>query len=135
MASGRIPRSPRRTELFRILILQGEAALKNLDLLRGQGPGHPGRPHRPFQLPPLLGIPRPRSGAEPALPELPHALLFLDLDNFKIINDALGHSRGDVVLKALADYLRTALRHADVVCRYGGEEFVALLPKTQVDRP
>ena len=66
--------------------------------------------------------------------QTPLALLFLDLDNFKIINDALGHSQGDVVLKTLADYLRAALRHADVVCRYGGEEFVALLPKTPVDQ-
>ena len=65
----------------------------------------------------------------------PLSLLFLDLDNFKIINDALGHSQGDVVLKTLADYLRAALRQADVVCRYGGEEFVALLPRPRWTRP
>jgi diguanylate cyclase (GGDEF)-like protein len=57
-------------------------------------------------------------------------MLFLDLDNFKVINDTLGHPQGDVVLKTLATYLKSAVRHADVVCRYGGEEFVLLLPHT-----
>jgi diguanylate cyclase (GGDEF)-like protein len=57
----------------------------------------------------------------------PLSMLFLDLDNFKVINDTLGHPQGDVVLKTLAAYLKSAVRHADVVCRYGGEEFVLRL--------
>ena len=66
--------------------------------------------------------------------ETPLSLLFLDLDSFKVINDTLGHSQGDAVLKTLADYLQGALRQADVICRYGGEEFVVLLPKTPLEQ-
>ena len=59
--------------------------------------------------------------------KLPHALLFLDLDNFKQINDALGHAIGDQVLGVLADRWRGSLRGRDLIVRYGGDEFVALL--------
>ncbi len=66
--------------------------------------------------------------------QVPLSMLFLDLDNFKIINDTLGHLQGDQVLKTLADYLRRGMRQADVVCRYGGEEFVVLLPETGLEQ-
>jgi diguanylate cyclase (GGDEF)-like protein len=55
------------------------------------------------------------------------ALLFLDLDNFKQINDTLGHVVGDSVLKLVAGHLVSAVRETDMVCRYGDDEFLVLL--------
>lgn len=57
-------------------------------------------------------------------------LVMLDLDDLKEINDRHGHHAGDAVLRAIADTLRTSIRRADVAARYGGDEFVTLLPET-----
>jgi diguanylate cyclase len=57
----------------------------------------------------------------------------LDIDNFKRLNDQLGHGAGDEALKALASVVSKTLRPTDLVARYGGEEFVVLLPDTPVD--
>lgn len=62
--------------------------------------------------------------------QTPIALLLLDLDNFKEVNDLWGHARGDEVLTGLASLLSKNLRQSDVAARYGGEEFVVLLPDT-----
>jgi diguanylate cyclase (GGDEF)-like protein/PAS domain S-box-containing protein len=54
------------------------------------------------------------------------AIHFLDLDQFKQVNDTLGHTRGDMLLEAVADRLRDSVRDADVIARFGGDEFVIL---------
>ena len=61
------------------------------------------------------------------------AVLLLDVDNFKKINDQWGHGAGDAVLRRLSAILRTTVRLPDLVARYGGEEFVMLLPESGVD--
>jgi diguanylate cyclase (GGDEF)-like protein len=63
----------------------------------------------------------------------PFSLLMIDLDYFKKINDHYGHENGDIVLCAVARALQDSLRNVDVVGRWGGEEFVALLPDTPAE--
>ena len=61
------------------------------------------------------------------------ALVMLDLDHFKVVNDTYGHAFGDRVLAATASIIRGAARTTDVVARYGGEEFMMLMPETASD--
>jgi sigma-B regulation protein RsbU (phosphoserine phosphatase) len=63
-----------------------------------------------------------------SLPEASAALLMVDVDHFKKVNDLHGHGEGDKVLCALADQLRLSMRSSDMAVRYGGEEFVMWLP-------
>lgn len=63
----------------------------------------------------------------------PLAVLMLDIDHFKQLNDTYGHEAGDVVLREVAGIMRQAVRSEDTVCRYGGEEFVAILPELGTD--
>lgn len=60
----------------------------------------------------------------------PLSLIYMDLDNFKIINDTHGHQTGDAVLRLVADAMRSSVRTADVVGRLGGDEFAVLMPET-----
>nr|WP_246409094.1 EAL domain-containing protein [Granulicella aggregans] len=61
------------------------------------------------------------------------ALLFIDLDRFKAVNDDFGHSFGDGLLKEVAHLLRSSVRKGDIIARHGGDEFVILLEKTQLE--
>ncbi|MDH5656881.1 MAG: GGDEF domain-containing protein, partial [Spirochaetia bacterium] len=58
------------------------------------------------------------------------SIVIADLDHFKSINDTYGHGAGDLVLKKFANYFQEELRESDVLARFGGEEFIALLPDT-----
>ena len=62
----------------------------------------------------------------------PLSILLVDIDNFKLVNDSLGHEWGDIVLKKVASTLQSSLRNLDFVARYGGEEFIAVLPETDL---
>lgn len=86
----------------------------------------------------LTGLPNRRHFQERLSAELarvsregvPVSLLLVDIDDFKSVNDSLGHPAGDAVLRELAGVLRDGVRTADVACRTGGEEFAVILPNT-----
>lgn len=88
-------------------------------------------------LDPLTGLGNRRSLArefERRLGELrryniPFGVLFVDIDHFKRVNDTYGHKTGDQVLVSVAKTLQSALRDMDMVCRWGGEEFLAVVPR------
>lgn len=63
----------------------------------------------------------------------PFTLAYLDLDNFKVINDRLGHSTGDEVLRRMVTCIKSRLRRTDIVARLGGDEFSLLLPETAAE--
>ncbi len=90
----------------------------------------------------LIGIFNRRKGTEIIKDEMDYAikkgknisLIMYDLDNFKIINDSLGHNVGDTVLKKVVDLVESEIRIGDVHIRWGGEEFIILCPDTDIER-
>lgn len=74
----------------------------------------------------------PRQAQKAKLHQTPLSLIMLDVDYFKLVNDAHGHPVGDRILKLLAGRLNNQIRSRDAVFRYGGEEFVVLLRKTEL---
>lgn len=92
-------------------------------------------------LDPLTGCYTRRSGSEiidmqfrvSIRQEASFAIIFFDLDHFKSINDTYGHDEGDKTLVMFADNLRNLLRGSDVIVRWGGEEFLAVLPNTDMN--
>jgi diguanylate cyclase len=66
--------------------------------------------------------------------DLPLSISLLDIDNFKKLNDRLGHDAGDGALIHLADVTRSNMRPSDTLARYGGEEFVVLMPDTTLEQ-
>jgi len=75
-----------------------------------------------------------RSGCMKKLHDLDnYALLIIDIDYFKQINDTYGHDKGDYVLKELSTLLTTHLRENDIICRWGGEEFLVILPHISLE--
>ena len=86
---------------------------------------------------PLTGLPNRAAFEEAMLHEIAGtargavpALVLIDCDRFKLVNDTDGHLAGDAVLVAVADVLRQNLRPSDVACRLGGDEFAVVLPRT-----
>jgi two-component system, cell cycle response regulator len=62
----------------------------------------------------------------------PLSMIVLDVDHFKSVNDTFGHEKGDIVLKEISYILKNSVRSSDIISRWGGEEFVMILPKTPV---
>jgi diguanylate cyclase (GGDEF)-like protein len=75
----------------------------------------------------------PRELARAGREGYPLSLIILDLDRFKQINDTYGHPAGDAVIKILAEILKHATRQGDIACRYGGEEFLVVLTRTNLE--
>ncbi len=61
------------------------------------------------------------------------SLVFFDIDHFKKVNDVFGHLAGDEVLRHIAHLVKSSLRKSDLIARWGGEEFIILLPNTGLD--
>jgi len=107
-----------------MVMMTGEVLQENLDRLAS--------------LDPLTGVMNRRAFGHQSVRELARsrrlgqtmAVLMMDLDHFKLINDRLGHATGDIVLRLFVSVAQKVLRQEDIFCRWGGEEFVALLPGT-----
>lgn len=86
---------------------------------------------------PLTGLPNREFLEEAATKTIqlgePFALVYIDIDNFKNVNDTLGHAAGDLLLKTVAEELKSFVIRGDIVCRIAGDEFVLILKNPRVD--
>ncbi len=122
--------SESETKLLRAMSYQAASALENARLVR--------QLRDAAETDPVTGVYSHRhlqdrvrqETARAARAHSPLSVLMVDLDDFKRINDEHGHQAGDRVLRAIAGALRAAVRTSDVVARYGGDEFVVLMPDT-----
>ena len=64
----------------------------------------------------------------------PVGIVMLDIDHFKRVNDTYGHDAGDAVLRQLGHFLKEHTRGGDIACRYGGEEFILILPEASLEQ-
>jgi two-component system cell cycle response regulator len=128
------PFTPEEAELFQIFVLQGEAGIKNLILFdRVMGMAIRDALTGLYN----YGYFREALHYEVEKSRRYHtslALLFMDIDDFKLINDTLGHVQGDHIMRQVGFMLKGGIRHADLLCRYGGDEFVCLLSQTSTDQ-
>jgi diguanylate cyclase (GGDEF)-like protein len=62
---------------------------------------------------------------------MPHSMMFIDIDNFKLVNDTYGHDLGDEMIVATSERILRSLRYSDIACRFGGDEFVVWLHNTK----
>ena len=105
----------------------GDGPRERPPLRRDPPPGAPRRADRPRQPGPVPRPGRARRRAQPAVRRRQLAMLFIDLDDFKVLNDTHGHARGDEVLGAVGERVRGVLRPVDTAARLGGDEFAVLL--------
>jgi diguanylate cyclase (GGDEF)-like protein len=109
-----------------ILVWRRDERIQELQRQAGQDPLTGLRNRRRFEEDLRAEMARARRGG------VPGALLMLDLDNFKQVNDTLGHQAGDRVIEGIAGVLRARMRETDVLARLGGDEFAIVLPRCDV---
>lgn len=120
--------------LLLIAIVSSMASLSQLQLMKGL--------FQQSSLDPLTHLLNRRSGeqflqlqmAQAQRQKFPISMVFLDLDDFKQVNDVFGHKTGDDILLYAAEQLKAALRDSDAVIRWGGEEFVLVMPYATAER-